>query len=157
MIGVEVFEPNIVHPYKIIYFRNQKGKVIRHIWVDNDNRIIRDYLYERRPDEQIICVVLYGADHIKPLGVREIVYDALDRMIEDIQYEICDGKKIQIHKAKHCYEGDKGRCNKVLVYGRSNEPVGYTLYTYDDAGIAPVGNYDMNGQLLVKFDLERLF
>ncbi|ASF48549.1 hypothetical protein [Methylovulum psychrotolerans] len=157
MISTEILEPNRHRSYKAIYYRDQNDKVIRHVWVDDDNRIIRDYLYERRKDGQCSCVVLFGPDYITPIGIQEIVYDNLDRRIEAIQYEVCDGKKIPIQKSIFYYEAEAERCYKVVVYSRAEEPVGYVLYTYDDAGVAPVGYYNMKDEPIRKFNLERLF
>lgn len=157
MINAEIFEPDKHCPYRVIYYRDHNDQVIRHVWVDNDNRIVRDYLYEKRKDGQYNCVVVFGSDHISSIGVKEYIYDHLDRRNEVTQYELRDGKKIQIQKDKFFYEGETNRCYKVVVYGRTEEPVGYTLYTYDEAGIAPAGSYNMNNERIQKFNVERLF
>jgi hypothetical protein len=157
VITVHINEPDKHCPYRSIYYRDSADRILRHIWVDTDNSIVRDYLYEKRSDGQSECVVLYGADHVTPLGVREFFYDSLGRIIENIQYEICGGQKLQIQKISYFYENSSNRCNKTMVYGRTDQPIGYTLYTYDDAGIAPIGNFNMNHERIGKFDLERLF
>ncbi len=157
MISTEIFEPDEYCPHRIIYYRDQNDKVIRHVWVNDDNRIIRDYLYENRKDGQYSCVVLFGTDHITPIGIKEFFYDELDRIITNTQYEIIDGNKIQLVKFKFIYDGNDRRCYKTFVYGRAEEPLGYMLNTYDDAGIAPAGNFNMDGERIGKFNLERLF
>ena len=157
MITVEVCEPNKHRPYKAIYYRDQKNVVMRHIWVDGNDHIVRDYLYERHPEGQISCVALFGADHTTLLGVQEFIYDELNRRREVVQYEIRDGEKTQLQKTKFCYENDSPCYHKVVVYGRTDEPIGYTLYTYDDAGVAPMGSFTMDGEPIRRFDVERLF
>lgn len=157
MITIETFEPDKQVPYRVIEYRGHDDKMICRLWLDTDNRIARIYLHDRRSDRQPDCVVLFGADHANVLGIQEFIYDNLNRLSERIEYEVCDGKKIQIQKLKYYYDGESGRNNKTVLYGRTEEPVGYMLSTYDDAGIAPMGMYNMNHEPVDRFNLERLF
>ena len=157
MISTEVLEQDELHSYKVIHYRNQNNLIIRRAFIDKDNHIVKDYLYERRPDGQISCIVLYGSDYISVLGIREIIYDNLDRRLENTQYKILNNNKIQIQKVKYYYEREDNLCNKAVFYGRNDDPVGYALYTYDDAGIAPISNYNMNHERVRRFNLEQIF
>jgi len=155
MITVKVLEPDEQCSYREIDYRDQNGKLIHFILVDEDNRIFKSYLYEHREDGKTNSIALFGPDHITPLGVKEFHYDHLGRRSETIEYEISNGEKIQLNKLKFYCEGDTERCYKTVTYGRTEEPVYYTLYTYDEAGIAPIGTYNMNDEAVRKLEIDK--
>lgn len=61
------------YPYRVIYYRDQNNKVLRRVLINNDNQIVRNYLYKKRKDGQQSCLVLFGSDHVTPLGVKEFI------------------------------------------------------------------------------------
>jgi hypothetical protein len=162
MITTEIHEPSKHNGYhKSVYYRNQRGRIIRRALIDDHNRIVKDYLYEHNADQLVECIVLYAQDHTTVTAIKKYdYYEGSSNIKSTVEYKYQDGREILTQRAEHVYN-DTDRTERVTVFGSSDEPVGYELYGYrkGDDFMSLLGCFNMRDEKISCFDfkVERLF
>lgn len=162
MISIQKFEPDKHCEYKCIYYRNDNGSIIRRALIDQNNSIVKDYLYELNERNKVISITLFGPDHSSIMAIKNYYYydEKLSYHIQKTEeYKLTEGEPVLTHRAEHVYEGDD-KCI-VTLYADTDEPIGYELYGYrsGDDFMSLIGCFDMNDQRVsfMDFKYERFF
>ena len=160
MITTELREPDKFNQFKQVYYRS-RGRVIRKALIDQNNQIVKDYLYEYNDENLIECIVLYAEDHLTIYGIKKYFYcENSTRIKTTEEYKFEKGLEIRTQKAEHVYNDDDKACI-VTLYGHSEEPVGYELYGYrsGDNFMSLLGCFNMKHEKVscLGFKLEKLF
>lgn len=123
-----------------VYYRNADDVLCRVLVLDKNNNIIQDELSEYSLDGKHIADVVFAADHITVIGMRQYT----DNGFKDFRRI---GNKLVLTQIQSSQWLEPDQKTKVNFYNADGDLVFYDIFKKDhECGMVLTGSFDKNGK-----------